>query len=272
MLPTDPHQPVDPTEVRHDRLFRLDGRTYLVVGAGAGIGEHICRTISALGARLVCVDVDEARVEAVADTLNARCVVGDVTTEQGVAAVRERVEGEPLDGYVDVVGQMQRKTLSRYTLAEWERDFTVNLRHAFLLSQALAPLVARSDSGSIVHVSSVMSAHAGRKSPGYGPAKAALENWIKQLAAEYGPAGVRANAVAPGLFLSPRFLANQNGTGAVDALAAKSVLGRLGQPFEVAATVAFLLMPAAGYITGSTLSVEGGTRSVDSTGLDDLPL
>ncbi|MGH3437345.1 MAG: SDR family NAD(P)-dependent oxidoreductase [Sciscionella sp.] len=273
-MPTDPRQAVEPTEVRHDQLFRLDGRTYLIAGAGAGIGEHVSRTIAALGARLVCVDVDAARVGAVADSLDARHIVADVTTEEGVASVRESVEdrGEPLDGYVDVVGQMQRKPLPEFTLAEWEQDFRVNLRHAFLLSQSLAPLIARSDAGSIVHVSSVMGAHAGRKSPGYGPAKAALETWVKQLAAEYGPAGVRVNAVAPGLFLSPRFLAKQNGTRVVDALAAKSMLGRLGQPFEIAATVAFLLTPAAGYITASTLSAEGGARSVDSTGLDDLPL
>jgi NAD(P)-dependent dehydrogenase (short-subunit alcohol dehydrogenase family) len=108
--------------------------------------------------------------------------------------------------------------------------------------------------------------------PGYGPAKAALEIWVKQLAAEYGPAGVRVNAVAPGLFLSPRFVGNDSGRAAAQMLAGKTMLQRLGQPYEIAATVAFLLTSAAGYITGTSIPVEGGARSVDSTGLDDVPL
>jgi NAD(P)-dependent dehydrogenase (short-subunit alcohol dehydrogenase family) len=166
---------------------------------------------------------------------------------------------------------MQRKPLPEFTLADWEQDFRVNLRHAFLVAQDLAPMVARSGDGSIVHVSSSMGNHAGRRSPGYGPAKAALQIWVKQLAAEYGSAGVRVNAVAPGLFLSPRFMANEAGRAAADALAGRTLLGRLGQPYEIAAAVAFLLTPAAGYITGTTLAVEGGARSVDSTGLDEVP-
>ena len=168
-------------------------------------------------------------------------------------------------------GQMQRKALGDFSLAEWEQDLRVNLHHAFLLGQTLAPRVAQSPAGAIVHVSSVMGARAGRRSHGYGPAKAALEIWVKQLAAEYGDRGVRVNAVAPGLFLSPRFVGGA-GAQAEPLLSGRTMLGRLGQPYEVAATVAFLLSPAAGYITGATIPVEGGSLSTDSTGLDDLPL
>lgn len=273
MLPSDPLHPVGATEVDHSALFRLDGRTYAVVGAGAGIGEHVARTLVAMGAQVVCVDIDEASVRAVATDLKAIHVVADVTTEEGAAALAAVIDAEVdvLDGYVDVIGRMQRKALGEFSLAEWQQDLRVNLHHAFLLGQTLAPRVARSPAGSIVHVSSVMGTRAGRRSPGYGPAKAALEIWVKQLAAEYGDRGVRVNAVAPGLFLSPRFVSGA-GAQAEPMLSARTMLGRLGQPYEVAATVAFLLSPAAGYITGATIPVEGGSLSMEPTGLDDIPL
>jgi NAD(P)-dependent dehydrogenase (short-subunit alcohol dehydrogenase family) len=220
------------------------------------------------------VDIDADRAAYIGKELDVPHLVADVTTEEGVAEVRRRVDAElgSLHGYVDVIGQMHRKPLGDFTLADWELDFRVNLRHAFLVAQSLAPIVARRGDGAIVHVSSTMGSHAGRLAAGYGPAKAALEVWVKQLAAEYGRSGVRVNAVAPGLFLSPRFVASQSGRAAAAMLSRRKLLGRLGQPYEVAATVAFLLTPAAGYITGTTIPVEGGARSVDSTGLDDVPL
>jgi NAD(P)-dependent dehydrogenase (short-subunit alcohol dehydrogenase family) len=271
---SDPHQPVEPADVAHESLFRLDGNAYVVFGAGAGLGAHISRTLAHLGARLLCVDIDPDKAGYIGKELDVAHAVADVTTAEGVATVRERVEAEfdTLHGYVDVIGQMQRKALGDFTLADWDRDFTVNLRHAFLIAQSIAPLVARAGSGSIVYISSIMAANGGRLSPGYGPAKAALEVWVKELAAEYGPAGVRVNAVAPGLFLSPRFVGNDAARGAAQMLAGKTLLARLGQPYEVAATAAFLLTPAAGYITATSITVDGGARSVDSTGLDNLPL
>lgn len=271
MLPAEPHHPVPATQVDHGALFRLDERGIVVVGAGAGIGEHVCRTVAAMGARVVCADVDEGAVKAVAASLDAPYVLADATGEEGAVAIATAAAAElgPVHGYVDVIGRMQRKPLSEFTLAEWEEDMRINLRHAFLLSRHLAPKVAEAGGGSIVHVSSVMGRTAGRLSPGYGPAKAALEVLVKSMAQEWGAGGVRVNAVAPGLFLSPRFVAS--GSDAVEAFAARTMLGRLGQPYEVAAAVAFLLTPAAGYITGTTLLVDGGATSRDSTGLDVHP-
>lgn len=273
-MQVDPKIPIGPQEVDFSGLFRLDGSSYVVVGAGAGIGEHVSRILSSLGARLLCVDIDEEAVTRVAKDLGAEHLVADVTTGEGAVAVAEQAKARlgRVNGYVDVIGQMQRKRLGDFTLAEWEEDLRVNLTHAFLLGQSLAPQVAESHSGSIVYVSSVMGTHGSRSSPGYGPAKAALEVWVRQLASEYGPRGVRVNAVAPGLFLSPRFVAHESPASSLTMLASKTMLGRIGQPYEVAATVAFLLTPAAGYITGTTIPIEGGALSVDSTGLADIPL
>jgi NAD(P)-dependent dehydrogenase (short-subunit alcohol dehydrogenase family) len=272
--PDDPHRPVEAADVAHDRLFRLDGNAYVVFGGAGGVGEHISRTLRAQGARLLCVDVDADRAEHIGKALDVSHVVADVTTAEGVDTVRQRAQAEfdALHGYVDVIGQMQRKPLREYTIEDWDRDLRVNLRHAFLVAQGIAPMVAASRDGAIVYVSTSMAGRAGRLAPGYGPAKAALQLWVKQLAAEYGPSGVRVNAVAPGLFLSPRFVGNDSGRAAAEMLAGRTMLGRLGQPYEIAATVTFLLTPAAGYITGTTVPVEGGALSTDSTGLDDVPL
>ncbi|MEU6266691.1 SDR family NAD(P)-dependent oxidoreductase [Saccharopolyspora shandongensis] len=266
---SDPHSPMSATEVDHDRLFRLDGNAYVVLGAGAGIGEHVSRTLASRGARLLCVDIAEDLVNRLADELGAERIVADVSTEEGARAVADHARSAfpTLSGFVDVIGQMTRKPLPEFTLEDWEKDFRVNLTHAFLSGQHLAPLVAHGGGGSIVFVSSLSGSRAGKYAAGYGPAKAALELWVKQLAEEHGAAGVRVNAVAPGLFLSPRFVAADTGGIMAKQYGANTMLGRLGQPYEVAATVAFLLTPAGGYITGSTIAIDGGTGAADPMGL-----
>ncbi|MEV0084833.1 SDR family oxidoreductase [Saccharopolyspora sp. NPDC050642] len=265
----DPHDAVAAADVPHDRLFRLDGKRYAVLGGAAGIGEHVARTLASRGARLLLVDVDEDALGRLADELDADRFVADVSSEDGARSLAEHAAGAPLHGYVDVIGQMQRKPLPAFTLAEWEKDFRVNLTHAFLAAQHLAPMLARPGS-SIVHVSSINGTRAGSYAAGYGPAKAALEGWVRQLADEYGPEGIRVNAVAPGLFLSPRLLAGAHARTMIEQFSGKTMLRRLGQPYEVAATIAFLLTPAAGYITGATIPIDGGARAVDATGLDLL--
>lgn len=265
----DTGQAIPAHRVDHSQLFSLAGRSYVVLGAGGGIGEHDSRTIVGMGGRVLCVDINEEPVAAVAGSLQMPFLVSDATTEEGIDRIAEYSEagGAGINGYVDVIGQMHRKEFTGYGLAEWELDFRVNLAHAFSAARRLAPLVS---DGSVVHVSSVVGTHGGLTAPGYGPAKAALQVWVKQMAAEHGPRGVRVNAVAPGLFLSPRYLARERSSSDAQALAARPLLRRLGQPFEIAATIAFLLSPAAGYITGTTIPVEGGSLSRDSTGLDAL--
>lgn len=271
MQQADPHRPVPASDVDYSTLFSLRGQRHVVLGGGAGVGEHVARMLTALGAEVLCVDLAEDAVRSLAEQLGCGYVVADATTEEGFDRITARIRdwvgpGGTISGYVDVIGRMHRKPLRDFSLADWLLDFEVNLTHAFLAGQLLAPLVG--EGGSIVHVSSVMGLHAGRTAAGYGPAKAALNVWTKQLAAEHGERGIRVNAVAPGLFLSPRVA--QSGPDSAAQLGACSMLGRLGQPYEISATVAFLLTPAAGYITGATIPVEGGTTSADSTGLDGI--
>jgi len=262
-------QPVPADQIDHTGLFRLDGNSYVVLGAGGGVGEHVSRTIAGLGGQVLCIDINAAAVGEVAGSLRMPSLVADTTTSDGAGRIAAAAVAEfgRINGYVDVIGRMHRKELPDYGLADWELDFKVNLGHAFLAARSLAPLVS---DGSIVHVSSVVAAHGGLTAPGYGPSKAALQVWVKQMAAEFGPRGVRVNAVAPGLFLSPRYVAKERSDEDARLLASRPLLGRLGQPYEIASVIAFLLSPAAGYITGTTIPVEGGALSRDSTGLDAL--
>ena len=266
---TDPSRPTPSAAVNYPGLFRLDGKAFVVLGAGSGIGEHASRMVAALGGRVLCVDVNADAVSAVAGSLDAPWLIADATTEEGIEHIAAAAAAEfgTINGYVDVIGQMLAKPIAEYGLEDWERDFTVNLSHAFLAARTLVPLVA---DGAIVHVSSVVASRGGLVAPGYGPAKAALQVWVKQLAAEYGPRGIRVNAVAPGLFLSERYVAKSRSDSEERALASAPLLGRLGQPHEIASAIAFLLSPAAGYITGSTIPVDGGALSRDATGLDGL--
>lgn len=263
------HCAVPAAEVPHGQLFRLDGKNYVVLGAAAGLGEHLVRTIVALGGSVLCVDRSGDAVAALAQELGQRALAADFSIEQGMArvAAAAAMHFDELHGYVDVVGQMLPRSVSDYGLEHWQQDFAVNLGHAVLAAQYLNPLVVR---GSIVFISSTVAARGGLMAPGYGPAKAALEIWVKQWANALGAVGTRVNAVAPGLFLSPRVEAKGYPGEEWEVLESRPALGRLGQPSEIASAVAFLLTDAAGYITGSTIPVEGGALSRDSTGIDQL--
>lgn len=269
MLASNAQGAIPAAEVAHDQLFRLEGRRYLVLGAGGGVGEHITRIILALGGTVLLVDRLAEAVQALAEELGQPFVVADFSAEEGMLQVVRAVAWHfgTVDGYVDVAGQMHPTPIAGYALEDWDRDFAVNLGHAVLAARHLNPLVRR---GSIVFISSTVAARGGALAPGYGPAKAALEVWVKQWAATLGAAGTRVNAVAPGLFLTPRVEAKGYAPEQRGLLESRAALGRLGQPAEIAAAVVFLLTDAAGYITGTTMPVEGGALSRDSTGLDEL--
>lgn len=242
-----------------------------MLGGAGGIGEQICRAITALGGRVVCVDADRSSLAALAADIGVVDICADIGSEKAMAEVARcaRQELASFDGFVDVVGRSDRRSLPDTDLSAWHNAFDLNLHHAFLAGQALTPILAAGGGGSVVYMSTVWSQFAMRSRPGYGPAKAALNQWVKQLAAQYGADGVRVNAVAPGFFTSKRVL---EGIGAQPEMgeraARRTLLGRLGHPFEIAAAVAFLLSDAAGYITGTIVPIEGGAASRDPLGLE----
>ncbi len=250
-----------------DRL-RLDGRHYVVAGAGQGMGRQTCHALAQAGAAtVVCADVDEARAVEIAaelDQASGRHVgvawVGDVTSR---AEVRRLVDDSVvagngrIDGLVDIIGMAKWQSILDMEDETFDWEIDICLRHAFLLSQEVARRMLHTGGGAMVFIASVSGLTAAPMHAAYGAAKAALMAWVQSLAVELGPHGIRANAVAPGTVLTPRMDAAFTDAQRA-ANAANSPLGRMGATADIAAAALFLISDLAGYVTGRTLVVDGG--------------
>ncbi|MCY0967270.1 SDR family NAD(P)-dependent oxidoreductase [Parathalassolituus penaei] len=253
-------------------LFSLEGKTALITGATRGIGLGIARCLAMAGAKVLVSSESPAdcyRVAAAlqAEGLRADAMPADMSRREQVLELAARVERA---GGVQVLVcnagvSLHNGPLHRASEEDWDRTMTINLRSAHWLTSALAPQMADLGGGSIVLMAS-LSAMRGNRSIGlYGMSKAALAQLARNLAVEWGPAGVRANAIAPGLIdteLAKPFHADP------ELLARRMVmtpLRRMGKVDEVAA-VALLLASAGGaFITGQTLVVDGGTLITDGS-------
>lgn len=246
-------------------IFRLDDHVYVLAGAGGGgIGEATAHTLHALGAKILCVDRDGAQAEKVARMVDGIPLAVDVTQEDEVIqAIETAIDGfGRLDGVVDIVGGGRFTRVPELGLDEWDAQFTYNLRHAYLIGRHAGMRLAESGSGSIVFVTSVAAFFGSGAMPAYSAAKLALVSWVRSLAEEFGPSGVRVNSVAPGATLTSR-MNSMWSEQARESMAEPTMLGRLGRPEEIAGPIAFLLSPAAGNITGQTILADGGASTRD---------
>ncbi|HME01847.1 MAG TPA: SDR family NAD(P)-dependent oxidoreductase [Solirubrobacteraceae bacterium] len=219
------------------------GRRVIVTGARGGIGRATVEMLERLGCRVAGCDVDDFDVR-------DRSAV-----DPGMAAQVGRLGGcDAVVANAGVVDTVHRA--ERFPEAEWRKDLDTNLTGQFNVVRALFEALCESGDGRVVVVSSA-SAETGL--PGqvaYTAAKAGLVGMVRTLAAEWGRHGIRCNAVMPGLIATPKVLALPD--AAKTAMSEALPLGRIGEPAELAATVAFLLAPAAAYITGTVIRVDGG--------------
>ena len=246
-------------------MRRLEGRVALVTGAASGIGRAAAERLASEGASVVVTDVqDEAGEETVA-ALNAGggdalYVHLDVTDEAGWQAAVERVLAERgrLDILVNNAGLGDLAPIEETSLADWERTVAIDQTGVFLGMKSCAKALKASGHGSVVNISSIFGTSGGfGTSPAYHAAKGAVRTLTKNVALRWATEGVRVNSIHPGFIRTP-ILDPAKGTEVWDAMTAMTPMGRLGEPHEIAAAVAYLASDDASFVTGLELYVDGG--------------
>jgi NAD(P)-dependent dehydrogenase (short-subunit alcohol dehydrogenase family) len=248
------------------QLFDLTGRHALVIGAGSGIGAAVAEGLADFGATLACADLQLATAETTAATIRgkggrAEAHAVDIRDEAGVEALIGGLTG--LDVLVCTPAVNVRKPLLSLTGDEFDRVVGLNLKGSFLVMRAAGRRMAEAGRGSIVFFSSI---RAQTVEPGqgvYAATKAGTLQLIRALAAELGPQGVRANAIAPGVVETALTAPIQANPDWYRAYAAKSALGRWAQPSEMVGPAIYLASDASSFVTGTLTLVDGGWTAVD---------
>ncbi|MEE1799496.1 SDR family NAD(P)-dependent oxidoreductase [Streptomyces sp. JV176] len=245
----------------------LDGKVVMVTGAGNGIGRTSATLFAAEGASVVLADVSDTAGEAVLSEIRAAGGVGtyvhcDVSVEeQAAAAVRTAVDSfGRLDGAFNNAGVGHPQVrMGEIDLADWERTLAVNLTGTWLCQKYQLKQMLEQKSGSIVNQSSSTGVAGVAMVGAYGTTKAAIIHMTELAAMEYGAFGVRLNALAPGPILTEATRRAITERPELEAdIAAMVPMGRVGQASEVAESAAWLLSDRASFVTGATLSVDGG--------------
>ncbi|MFF1380819.1 SDR family NAD(P)-dependent oxidoreductase [Streptomyces sp. NPDC058308] len=258
--PLDPQDPLDTSPVPdYAALHRLDGRTFVLLGAGNGIGRQSAHALTAAGARVLCVDLDKDRAEAVAAETGGVAYVADVTRRDDMRELFAAARREPggIGGVVDIVGMARYAPLDELDDASWDWHFSLVLRHAWFAVQYGGEALAAAGGGPLVFVASVSGLTGAPRHAAYGAAKAGLISLVRSAAVEYGPRGVRVNAVAPGVVWTPR-VAGLLGEEGRERNARNAPLGRVAQTSDIACALLFFASPLSSYVTGQTLVVDGG--------------
>ena len=245
--------------------WRLDGQVAVITGAAQGLGAICGRVLAELGAKVVLLDVNADLLEQVAtelktysdDVLSLTCDVSDeASVNAAVAATRQRFGR--CDLLVNNAGIINWTPLYDLELADWERVLRVNLTGSFLCTKYFGRLMIDAGRGSIVNINSVAASSPEAGAGAYSASKGGTLLLTQQTAVEFGPLGVRANSVSPGMMRTPmaeRFLSDpETYKGRVAMVPSR----RIGTAEEVAQVIAFLGMDASSYINGQNIEVDGG--------------
>lgn len=242
--------------------MRLDGKRALVTGASSGIGFAAAAALAEAGAEVVMVARSEARLHRACETIcaagfAARHSVLDITD---TVASADFVAGqEPFDVLINAAGFAQHSAATETAAEDFDAVYAVNVRGAYFISTAVArALMARGRAGSIIHISSQMAHVGGVDRAVYCSSKHAVEGFVKAMAIEWGPHGIRINTVCPTFVRTPLTEPTFSQPDRVKWIEGKIKLGRVAEVEDMMGPVRFLASDAAAMITGTSLLVDGG--------------
>ncbi|MEE1774021.1 SDR family oxidoreductase [Streptomyces sp. JV185] len=244
-------------------MISLDGKRAIVTGGGAGIGRATAQVLAELGARVVIADIDTDGGERTAKDTGGTFVRCDVSRREDCEAVvhtaQERFGG--VDVLFNNAGIIRRSTVCEITEDDWDLVMAVNIRSVMLMSRLVIPGMAARGGGSIVNTGSGWGIRGGGRAVSYCASKGAVVNMTRAMAIDHGPDNIRVNCVCPGdtatgmLAEEARQLGESSDAFYADA--ADRPLGRIGQPRDIAQTVAFLASDASAFLSGAVIPVDG---------------
>jgi 3-oxoacyl-[acyl-carrier protein] reductase len=248
-------------------MTRFEKKTVLVTGGARGIGAATAKRFASEGATVVVADFDEAAAQETAQAIGGHAVRCDVTKREDVEAAVEAAvsHGGSLDVLITCAGIIRDNMLFKMSDEDWDAVIDTHLKGTFFAVRAAQKQMVEQKSGKIVLISST-SALGNRGQVNYSTAKAGLQGMTKTLAIELGPFNVNVNCVAPGFIATAMTQQTADRMGVpfeqfMEAAAAQVPLRRVGQPEDVAGTIAYLCSEDAGYVSGQVIYVAGGPRN-----------